>query len=242
MTTNTASRLDVPGDADLPPLALDIDGTLTTPEGTVDPRVFRMLPDWPAPVVLATGKSFPYPVALCHFAGIPERVVAENGGVVCVDGTVRIEGDAERVAAAVEVFRERGGDLGWGGADTANRWRETEVAARLTADEALLRAVAREFDLRFLDTGYAYHLTDPAVSKGRALREAATVLDVDPSAFVAVGDSTNDVSTFEAAGRSYAVANADDDARAAADEVLGSGFMDGTTAALAAVIDRAGAD
>jgi len=240
MTADTPPGVpDVPDDADLPPLALDIDGTLTTPEGAVDPRALRVLPEWPAPVVLATGKAFPYPVALCHFAGIPERVVAENGGVVCVDGTVRIEGDAERVAAAVEVFRERGGDLGWGGADTANRWRETEVAARLTADEALLRAVAAEFDLRFLDTGYAYHLTDPDVSKGRALGEAAAVLDRDPEAFVAVGDSMNDASTFEAVGESYAVANADDAARAAADAVVDAGYMDGTLSVLADLVERA---
>ncbi|MFC7068962.1 HAD-IIB family hydrolase [Halobaculum lipolyticum] len=238
MTEQSPPTFDVPADADLPPLALDIDGTLTTPDHTVDPRVFRVLPDWPAPVVLATGKSFPYPIALCHFAGIPERVVAENGGVLCVDETVRVEGDADRVARAVAAFRERGGDLGWGEADTVNRWRETEVAARLTADEALLREVADEFDLAFLDTGYAYHLTDPDVSKGAALREAAAVLERDPAAFVAVGDSMNDASTFEAAGRSYAVANADETARAAADTVLDAGYMDGTLAALADVVER----
>lgn len=230
---------DVPADADLPPLALDIDGTLTTPEHTIDPRVFAVLPDWPAPVVLATGKSFPYPIALCHFVGIPERVVAENGGVVCVDDRVLTQGDAERVRAAAEAFRERGGDLGWGAADTPNRWRETEVAASLDADEALLRAVAEEFDLAFLDTGYAYHLTDPDVSKGAGLVEAAAVLGREPAEFVAVGDSMNDASTFEAAGESYAVANADDVARDAADETLDVGFMDGTLAVLTRLVERA---
>ncbi|MXR42186.1 HAD-IIB family hydrolase [Halobaculum sp. WSA2] len=238
MTTDPSAGLDIPSGADLPPLALDIDGTLTTPEHTLDPRVFRVLPEWPAPVVLATGKSFPYPIALCHFAGIPERVIAENGGVVCVDERVRIEGDAERVAAAADAFRERGGELGWGDADTVNRWRETEVAARVTADEALLREVAEEFDLAFLDTGYAYHLTDPDVSKGNGLREAASVLEREPSSFVAVGDSMNDASTFAVAGESYALANADEVARDAADVVLDTGYMDGTLAVLADLIER----
>jgi len=239
MTTDPSAGPDIPPDADLPPLALDIDGTLTTPEHTLDPRVFRVLPEWPAPVVLATGKSFPYPIALCHFAGIPERVIAENGGVVCVDERVRIEGDAERVAAAADAFRERGGELGWGDADTVNRWRETEVAVRVTADEALLREVAAEFDLTFLDTGYAYHLTDPDVSKGNGLREAASVLGREPSSFVAVGDSMNDASTFAVAGESYALANADETARDVADVVLDAGYMDGTLAALASLIERA---
>ena len=238
MTTDPSAGLDIPAEADLPPLALDIDGTLTTPEHTIDPRVFRVLPEWPAPVVLATGKSFPYPVALCHFVGIPERVIAENGGVVCVDEQVRIEGDAARVAAAAEAFRERGGELGWGDADTTNRWRETEVAARVTADEALLREVAEEFDLTFLDTQYAYHITDSDVSKGAGLREAASILDLEPSSFVAVGDSMNDASTFAVAGESYALANADRVATEAADVVVDAGYMDGTMSVLAGLIER----
>ena len=217
---------------DLPPLALDIDGTLTDGDGAIDPDIFSVLPDWPAPVVVATGKAFPYPVALCHFLGMPMNVIAENGGVTLADDTIRYEGDPERVQRAVEAFRERGGDLGWDDADTVNRWRETEIAARLTADEELLRAVAEEFDLRLLDTGYAYHLKSPDASKGRALERLCGVLDLDPESFVAVGDSENDVSTFDVAGESYAVANADEAARQAADEVVAESYTDGTLSVL----------
>ena len=216
----------------LPPLALDIDGTLTDGDGRVDPRVFAELPEWPAPVVLATGKSFPYPVALCGFLGLPERVIAENGGVTLVDGQVSFAGDPDRVERAVDAFHDRGGDLGWDDADTVNRWRETEVAARLTADEELLRAVAAEFDLELLDTGYAYHLKSPAASKGNGLELVADALGYTPTAFVAVGDSENDAPTFETAGRSVAVANADDTARAAADTVTDDTYFDGTLSVL----------
>ena len=222
----------------VPPLALDIDGTLTTPEHTVAPRAFSLLAGWEAPVVLATGKAFPYPVALCQFAGIPERVVAENGGVALADGDLRYAGDPDRVDAAVEAFRDRGGDLGWDGVDTVNRWRETEVAARRTADETLLREVAAEFDLDFVDTGYAYHLKSAGVSKGDALAGVAEILGYDPAEFVAIGDSENDASTFDVVGESYAVANADDTAKRAADRVLDRGHVDGTLDALRAVRDR----
>lgn len=218
-----------------PPLALDIDGTLTTPEHTIDPRIFPALAEWDAPVVLATGKAFPYPVALCHFLGIPERVVAENGGVALADDELRYAGDPERIDAAVEAFRERGGDLGWGPADTTNRWRETEVAMRRTADADLLREVAAEFDLDFVDTQFAYHLKTPGVEKGVALREVADVLDRSLAEFVAVGDSENDVSTFEAVGESYAVANADEAARRAADHALEDGHAGATLSVLEAV-------
>ncbi|WP_313694871.1 HAD hydrolase family protein [Halorarum halobium] len=222
----------------VPPLALDIDGTLTTSAHTVDPRVFEVLPEWPAPVVVATGKAFPYPVALCHFVGIPERVIAENGGVVCVDGQVSYEGDPEPVRRATAAFRERGGDLGWDGADTVNRWRETEVAARRSADETMLRELAEEFDLNFIDSQYAYHLTSRGVSKGRALEAACETLELDPESFVAVGDSENDVELFGAVGESYAVANADEAAKGAADRVLEDGFMDGTMSVLNGLLDR----
>ncbi|WP_049980632.1 HAD-IIB family hydrolase [Halolamina rubra] len=220
-----------------PPLALDIDGTLTTPEQTIAPRAFSLLAEWDAPVVLATGKAFPYPVALCQFAGIPERVVAENGGVALADGELRYAGDPERVDAAIAAFEDRGGELGWDGVDTINRWRETEVAVSRTADEELLREVAAEFDLEFVDSGYAFHLTTPGVSKGAALAGVADVLGYDPEAFVAVGDSENDASTFEVVGESYAVANADETAKRTADHVLDDGYVDGTLDALRRVRD-----
>ena len=215
-----------------PPLALDIDGTLTTPTDQIDPRLFEVLPEWDAPVVVATGKSFPYPVALCHFLGVPEQVVAENGGVVCADGEVSFQGDRERAEAAIERFRERGGDLGWDAADTTNRWRETELAAHVDADEGLLREVAAEFDLEVVDTGYAYHLKTPGVEKGDGLAAVCDILGLSSDSFVAVGDSENDVSLFATAGESYAVANADERAKAAADTVLDESYFDGTLTVL----------
>ncbi|TKX83232.1 phosphoglycolate phosphatase, partial [Halorubrum sp. SS5] len=77
------------------------------------------------------------------------------------------------------------------------------------------------------------------VSKGRALGVVADALGLAAHEFVAVGDSENDVSTFEVAGESYAVANADDAAREAAGEVVSEGFMDGTVSVLTALRERA---
>ena len=224
----------------VPPLALDIDGTLTTPGHRIDPRVFELLPDWDAPIAFATGKAFPYPVALAHFLGREETVIAENGGVAYVDGETTVVGDPDAAWAVVEAFRERGGEIGWGDGDTVNRWRETEVALSTDADAALLREVAAAVDdVEVVDTGYAYHVKSTGVSKGRALRVVADALGLDTDEFVAVGDSENDVSTFGVAGESYAVANADGAAREAADETLDDGFMDGTVSLLDELRERA---
>ncbi|WP_256301129.1 HAD hydrolase family protein [Haloarchaeobius salinus] len=214
------------------PLVLDIDGTLTRPEGGIDPRVFEPVRDWPAPVVLATGKAFPYPIALCTFVAIEERVIAENGGIAHVNDEVLVHGDRQRTTAAIEAFQDAGGDLGWGDVDLVNRWRETEVAIRLDADEELLRSVAAEHGLEVVDTGYAYHLKQPDMSKGLMLERVAELMGYEPSAFVAIGDSENDVSTFERAGRSFAPSNADERALSAADVVLDGAHAEGTLAAL----------
>ncbi|NHN48732.1 phosphoglycolate phosphatase [Halostella sp. JP-L12] len=220
---------------DVPPLALDIDGTLTRPDGGIDPRTFDAIRDWPADVVVATGKSFPYPVALCQFVGIEERVIAENGGVVCTRDEVSVEGDREAARAVAEEFVTLGHDLGWGDADLINRWRETEIAVRRTAPLEPLEELAADHGLTVVDTGYAYHVKSPVVSKGAGLEAICDLLGHDPEDFVAVGDSENDVSTFATVGRSFAVANADDAARTAADEITDGAHAAGFLEAIEAV-------
>ena len=214
---------------DVPPLAVDIDGTLTDSQQVLDHRTLPVLREWPAPIVLATGKSLPYSIALCQFAGIESRVIAENGGVVAVGDTdtLRFEGDREAAQAVAETYVEAGYSLGWRVVDFVDRWRETEVAVAREQPLEPLREIAADHGLEVVDTGYAYHVKSPDVSKGRGLETVAEECGLDPSAFLAVGDSENDVSTFEVAGEAVAVANADDTAIAAADRVTDDAYSDG---------------
>ncbi|WP_132058350.1 HAD-IIB family hydrolase [Halorussus amylolyticus] len=216
----------------VPPLVLDIDGTMTLPDDSIDPRFFEVLPAWDAPVVVATGKSFPYPVALCHFMYLEQNVVAENGGIVLAREQVTKNGDAAAARRVAEAYREAGYDLGWGPADLTNRWRETELAVARDQPLGPLEEIAAEHGLEVVDTGYAYHVKSPGVEKGRGLKSVARLLDRDPEEFVAIGDSENDVSTFGVAGESYAVANADAKAARAADVVLEQSYSEGTLAVL----------
>ncbi|MFB6135551.1 MAG: HAD-IIB family hydrolase [Halobacteriaceae archaeon] len=210
-----------------PPLAVDIDGTLSRADSSIEGRVFETLREWDAPVVVATGKALPYPVALCQFVGVDPNVVAENGGVSHAADTLHYHGDREAADAVVSAYREAGHDLGWGEVDLVNRWRETEVAVSRESPLAPLERLAAEHGLEVVDTGYAYHVKSADVSKGRALAAVAADLGVEPSAFLAVGDSVNDVSMFEVAGRSRAVANADEAAKSAAEEVVDGSYADG---------------
>ncbi|MFC4551279.1 MULTISPECIES: phosphoglycolate phosphatase [Halorussus] len=216
----------------VPPLVLDIDGTLTRPDDSIDPRFFDVLPRWEAPVVVATGKAFPYPVALCHFMYVEQNVIAENGGIVLARDEVTKNADGEAARRVAEEYVAAGYDLGWGKSDLTNRWRETEIAVARDQPLAPLEELADEHGLEVVDTGYAYHVKSAGIGKGQGLKSVARLLDRDPAEFVAVGDSENDVSTFGVAGESYAVANADEKAKRAADVVLERSYSDGTLAVL----------
>jgi hypothetical protein len=222
-----------------PPLVVDIDGTLTDDRRALDPRVIPVLRQWPEDVVVATGKSMPYPVALCEFLAVDPLVIAENGGVVLVGraGTLTVVGDREAPDAVAAAYRDQGYDLGWGAADLVNRWRETELAVSRESPLDPLAAIAADHGLEVIDTGYAYHVKSPGVDKGRGLLAVAEDLGRAPETFVAVGDSENDAPLFERAGRSVAVANADDRARAAADHVTTASHADGFLEAVAWLTD-----
>jgi len=218
--------------AEDPPLAVDIDGTLTREDRSVDSRVMDVLREWDAPVVVATGKALPYPVALCQFLGVEECVVAENGGVAYVDDELRYFGDRRAADQVADEFEAEGYDLGWGDADLTNRWRETELAVRRDRPLDVLSEIAEGHGLHVVDTGFAYHVKSQGMSKGDALPAVAQRLGVDVTDFAAVGDSANDVELFETVGESYAVGNADDHAKDAAGEVLSETYGDGFLAAV----------
>ena len=215
----------------LPPLAVDIDGTLTDDRRRLDHRVIPLLREWAeaAPVVVATGKALPYPVALCEFLGIPTTVIAENGGAAYVERTdeLRFVGDRRAAEAVADDYAAAGHSLGWGEVDLTNRWRETELAVARDQPLEPLEAAAARHGLEVVDTGFAYHVKSPAIDKGEGLVAVADALGVDAESFAAVGDSANDVGMLERARVSYAVANADEKALEAADHVTERTYGDG---------------
>ena len=218
------------------PLALDIDGTITTPDGRIDPRAASELHKWDGPIVLATGMAFPYPVVLCRFLGIPEIAVAENGGIVYVEDEVFTEGSREIAWDVIDEYRECGGTTDWKRESSINRWRETEAVVSPNADEELLRSIADDYNVDVVFTGYAYHIKKSGLNKGLGLQNACEIMNLKPESFVAVGDSANDVEMFEIVGKSFAVGNSDEAARKAADTVLEDEFMHGTLSVLREII------
>lgn len=215
-----------------PPIVVDIDGTMSRPDRSIDGRVIDALRDWPALVIVATGKAFPFPVALTDFIGIPTRIIAENGGVIATDDTVEIAANTDALDQFLTTYQSEGHSLGWSSANLSNRWRETEIAINYDCPPEPIYEIAHQYDLQVIDSGYAYHVLDPTTSKGSALETLTEILTLDPSSCVAIGDSENDVSTFRVTGRSFAVANADEKAKATADTVTNESYADGLFEAL----------
>jgi phosphoglycolate phosphatase (TIGR01487 family) len=221
-------------------LAVDIDGTLTRGDGSgaVDPRVFEPLRAAES-VVVCTGKALPNANALCTYVGIEPNAVSETGGVTYADGDVEFHVPDEDIEGFLDDYAPDG-DLGWGPTDLVNRWRETEVAVARDRDRDEIERVAERHGLEVLDTGYAYHVKSADVDKGQGLSAVAEALGLDASEFVAVGDSENDVHTFECAGVSYAVANADEAAREAAEYVTDAAYAEGFVEAIERERERLG--
>jgi len=219
------------------PIVVDVDGTMSRPDRSIEGRVIDALRAWAGPVVVATGKALPYPVGLCDFVGIPVRVVAENGGVVCAEGVLEVHGNAEAPRRAARRIEDAGYDLGWDPADLVNRWRETEVAVSHDVPGAVVDDAAAAEGLEVVDSEYAYHVKSPDVSKGLALATVAALLDLSTTDFAAIGDSANDLSTFEVVGDAYAVGNAVEAAKATADHVTEGRYADGLLEALSTIAD-----
>ena len=82
-----------------------------------------------------------------------------------------------------------------------------------------------------------YEILPKGASKGGALRKMAELLGIDPAKTIAVGDYNTDMSMLREAVLSFAVANAVDEAKAAADHITVSN-NDGAIAAIIDQLDR----
>jgi len=72
-------------------------------------------------------------------------------------------------------------------------------------------------------------------SKGEGLRIAAEAVGLQPSQFCVFGDSMNDVPMFQFAGLSFAMDNASDEVKAAADGIAPSNAQDGVAQVIEAL-------
>jgi len=109
---------------------------------------------------------------------------------------------------------------------------------QILALQELLHSHPKAHLFDFIRSEHAlYEILPKGASKGGALRKMAELSGIDPAKTIAVGDYNNDISMLREAGLSFAVANAVDEAKAAADHITVSN-NDGAIAAIIDQLDR----
>ena len=109
----------------------------------------------------------------------------------------------------------------------------------LTDDEFLVCAaevVAERVVLSYSGAGGLAEMSAPGVTKAAALQAWCDELGIDPAEVWTFGDMPNDLPMLTWSGRSFAVANAHPEVRAAATDTTGSNDDDGVAAILEALL------
>jgi len=210
-------------------IAVDIDGTLTDRKRTLNCKAVEALRKVKIPVILATGNISCFARAAAKLIGVSDVVICENGGIVRFeyDGDDIVLGDKEKCMRALEIL-EKHFDLEL----LDFEYRKSEICLRRSFDIETARKLVDGLGVKIIDSGFAYHITDADVSKGKALVYVAEKLEIRPDSFAVIGDSENDVEMFRVAGFGIAVANADERLKEHADLVTPSPDGDGVVEAL----------
>lgn len=210
-------------------IAVDIDGTLTDNRRAINCKAVEALRKLKIPVILATGNVSCFARAIAKAIGVSDIVICENGGVVrfSYDGEDIVLGNKEKCIRAMEELKKHFHiellDF---------EFRKSEVCVRRTFDVQRAREILKGFDVKLLDSNFAYHIADSTVSKGKALKFIAERIGIDVKEFAVIGDSENDIEMFEVAGFRVAVANADAKLKELADLITPSNDGDGVVEAL----------
>ena len=210
-------------------IAVDIDGTLTDKRRALNCRAVEALRKVRVPVILATGNISCFARAAAKLIGVSDIVICENGGVVrfSYDGEDVVLGNKQKCLESLKVLSEHFElellDF---------EYRKSEICLRRNFDLEKAREIVSGMGVKILDSGFAYHIVDAEVSKGKALQYVAEKLGIDVKDFAVIGDSENDVEMFEVAGFGVAVANADEKLKEVADLITPSENGDGVVEAL----------
>ena len=210
-------------------LAVDIDGTLTDRKRALNCKAVEALRKVKIPVILATGNISCFARAAAKLIGVSDVVICENGGVVRFDydGEDIVLGDKRKCLEAVKVLEKH-----FEVELLDYEYRKSEICMRRNFDIEEGKKLIEGMGVKLVDSGFAYHVMDDEVSKGKALKFVAEKLGIDVARFAVIGDSENDIEMFSDAGFGIAVANADERLKEHADLVTPSPDGEGVVEAL----------
>ena len=189
-------------------VVVDVDGTITYSDRSIDCKAVAALRSLHVPVVIATGNVLCVARAVAKLLGTSGIVIAENGGVVECG---KVESDTSHIKEcreALEVLKQHFSSLER--LDLENRITEIGLRRNFDAEEAR-KFLGEDAPVDIVDTGFAIHIKSKKINKGTGLKRIAEMMGLDARDFVAIGDSPNDIEMLEAAGFGVAVGNAHPD-------------------------------
>jgi phosphoglycolate phosphatase len=203
--------------------AVDIDGTLTENGGGMVHLAalakLRYLEKMGYNVIYVTGRSSIEAYVLAVFGGTTRIAIGENGGVITIAPQEhRLLASKEKCMQGYEVLKKN-----LNGVKIKPVFpRMTEVVLLRTFDLKEGQKILDEYHLPLYlsDSKYAFHINEKGIDKAYGLKEALTVLKVEPNQVVAIGDSETDIPMYGICGCSIALDHADDTVKTQADHVV----------------------
>lgn len=210
-------------------IAVDVDGTITDARMKLSLKAIsaiRRLEASGIRVILASGNTLCVVKTLATYIGCSGACICEGGGVVEYRGEIRKLGSRNLAMKALAKLKKLYGNAieeSW-----SNPYRLVDVAFHSSLSmEELSKALKRVKGVKLLFSGFAYHLVDASVDKGRGLRVASDLMDIDLDEVVAVGDSDVDIELLKASGLGVALGNAPRSLKRVADVVIVRSYGEG---------------
>ncbi len=188
-------------------VVVDIDGTITYSDRSIDCKAVTALRSLHVPVVIATGNVLCIARTVAQLLGTRGIVIAENGGVIECG---RVESDTSHMKECKDALEILEKHFSLERLDPETRI--TEIGLRRNFDsEKARKFLGEEAGVDIVDTGFAIHIKSKKINKGTGLERIARMMGLDARDFVAIGDSPNDIEMIKTAGLGVAVGNAHPD-------------------------------
>ncbi len=198
-------------------IVVDVDGTITFIDRSLDCRAVRALRSLSVPVVIATGNVLCSARAISKLVGTSGIVIAENGGVVECN---KVEYNTAYMKECEEAFNFLNEHFNFNLEKLDPENRRTEIGLRRNFDVERANLLLQEYPgVEIVDTGFAVHIKSKMINKGTGLKRIAELMGLDAQDFVAIGDSPNDAEMLELSGFGVAVGNAHPELKGIADMV-----------------------
>ncbi len=219
-------------------ICIDVDGTITDEKYLLNLKAIkylRILEVNGIPVMFASGNALPVLKALARYIGCSGAVIAEDGGVVEYKEKMYLLGSREEPLKFLSVLKSKVGNIE---ESFFNRYRHVDVAIKRTIDIDIILSILKDFpNLKVVDSKFAFHIHDKDVDKGRGLKFACKLMNIDVSKVIAIGDSEIDIPMFTVAGYSVALANAPNSVKSLADYVTRKSYGDGFVEFIKVLLD-----